>query len=47
MSIDVFQEKIRKTKNPSVLVAEAFFDWVPPQILSEYGNTAAALTQYY
>ena len=47
MSIDVFQEKIRKTKNPSVLVAEAFFDWVPPQILSECGNTAAALTQYY
>ena len=47
MSIDVFQEKIRKTKNPSVLVAEAFFDWVPPHILSECGNTAAALTRYY
>ena len=47
MSIDVFQAKIRQTKHPSVLVAEAFFDWVPPQILSECGNTAAALTRYY
>ena len=47
MSIDVFQEKIRKTKNPSVLVAEAFFHWVPPRILTECGNTAAALLRYY
>ena len=47
MSIDVFQEKIRKTKNPSVLVAEAFFHWVPPRILTECGNTPAALLRYY
>ena len=47
VSIDVFQEKIRKTKNPSVLVAEAFFDWVPPQILSQCGNTTEALESYY
>ena len=47
MSIDVFQEKIRKTKNPSVLVAEAFFRWVPPRILTECGNTPAALLRYY
>ena len=47
MSIDVFQEKIRKTKNPSVLVAEAFFDWVPPQILQASGNTPTVFTRYY
>ncbi len=33
MSIDVLQEKIRKTKNPSVVVFEAFDEWIPPQLL--------------
>lgn len=38
MSVDTLQEKIRKTKNPSVVVFEAFPDWIPPQLLEE--NTA-------
>ena len=29
MSVDVLQEKIRKMKNPSALVLEAFFNWLP------------------
>ena len=33
MSVDVLQEKIRKTKNPSVVVFEAFPDLIPPQLL--------------
>lgn len=38
MSVDTLQEKIRKTKNPAVVVFEAFPDWIPPQLLEE--NTA-------
>ena len=38
MSVDTLQEKIRKTKNPAVVVFEAFADWIPPQLLEE--NTA-------
>jgi len=33
MSVDVLQEKIRKTKNPSVVVFEAFPELIPPQLL--------------
>lgn len=47
MSIDAFQEKIRKTKNPSVLVVEAFAEWIPPHILQEAENQAGACLQYY
>lgn len=46
MSVDVFQEKIRKTKNPSVLVLEAFSDNVPPQLL-ETLSLAEACREYY
>ena len=41
MSIDVLQEKIRKTKNPSVVVFEAFPDWIPPQLLEGSGEIEA------
>lgn len=47
MSVDVFQERIRKTKNPSVLVIEAFPDWIPPHILQAAENSAAACLQFY
>ena len=35
MSVDVLQEKIRKTKNPAVVVFEAFPEWIPPQLLGD------------
>ncbi len=35
MSVDLLQEKIRKTKNPAVVVFEAFPEWIPPQLLEE------------
>lgn len=38
VSIDLLQEKIRKTKNPSVIVFDAFSDSVPPQLLQEGGS---------
>lgn len=41
MSVDVLQEKIRKTKNPSVVVFEAFPDLIPPQLL-ETGSQVEA-----
>ena len=47
MSIDVFQEKIRKTKNPSVLVAQCLPEWIPPYILQESEGTAAAVLRFY
>lgn len=47
MSIDVFQEKIRKTKNPSVLVAEAYPDWIPPHILQGAEDTPSACLRFY
>ena len=43
MSIDALQEKIRKTKNPSVLYFDGVTDWIPPHIrvaeenVREYG----------
>lgn len=41
MSVDMLQEKIRKTKNPSVVVLEAFPEWIPPQLLEESGTVRA------
>lgn len=45
MSVDRLQEKIRKTKNPSVFYIEALRQWLPPQ-LAEQEDTAAALSVY-
>ena len=42
MSVDALQEKIRKTKNPSVLYFDGVTDWVPPHIRAEAENDAAA-----
>ena len=47
MSIDAFQEKIRKTKNPSVLVIEAFSEWIPPHIFQATGSAAGACRHFY
>ena len=41
MSVDVLQEKIRKTKNPSVILFEAIPKWLPPH-LREEGTAAGA-----
>ena len=35
MSIDLLQDRIRKTKNPTVLVLEAFPDWIPEEKMPE------------
>ena len=32
MSVDALQEKIRKTKNPSVLYFDGVTDWIPPYL---------------
>ena len=37
MSVDMLQEKIRKTKNPAVVTFEAFPQWIPTQRLEENG----------
>ena len=42
MSIDALQEKIRKTKNPSVLYFDGVTDWIPPHIRAAEENDAAA-----
>lgn len=47
MSVDTLQEKIRKTKNPSVVLLEAMPDWIPPHILEEEGSTVAACRRFY
>ena len=46
MSVDILQEKIRKTKNPSVVVFEAFPDWIPPQV-QEGNSVVQALEKLY
>ena len=46
MSVDLLQEKIRKTKNPAVVVFEAFPEWIPPQLLDECGVPQALETLY-
>ncbi len=47
MSIDLLQEKIRKKKNPSLILLEAFPELIPESVLSGCGSLAAACTQYY
>ena len=42
MSVDVLQDKIRKTKNPSVLYFDGVTDWIPPHIRCSAENEAAA-----
>ena len=42
MSIDVLQEKIRKLKNPSMISLELPVSQLPPQILADAENNAAA-----
>lgn len=42
MSVDALQEKIRKTKNPSVLYFDGVTDWIPPYIRHPAESLAAA-----
>ena len=42
MSVDALQEKIRKTKNPSVLYFDGVTGWIPPHIRAAEENDAAA-----
>lgn len=46
MSMDVLQEKVRKTKNPSVLELAMPVADLPPHILEEEGNWAAAYSRF-
>lgn len=45
MSMDVLQDKIRKTKNPSVLYLDGTQDWIPPQYAQQEGE--GVLGAYY
>ncbi len=45
MSMDVLQDKIRKTKNPSVLYLDGMREWIPPQYVEQEGD--GALGAYY
>jgi orotidine-5'-phosphate decarboxylase len=47
MSIDVLRNKVRKTKNPTVVYFEADPSLVPPDIMEKAENTAAALDTFY
>jgi len=47
VSIDVLQEKIRKTKNPSVLVLEAYRSLIPQGFLENGISCAEACGSYY
>ena len=42
MSVDVLQEKIRKTKNPSALYFDGTTCWIPPHIRDAAGSDAEA-----
>lgn len=46
MSVDILQEKIRKVKNPSVVVFEAFESLIPPHILEESGDFCEAYERF-
>ncbi len=46
MSVDTLQEKIRKTKNPSVLELQAVPGDVPPRLLEEAGSVSAACGKF-
>ncbi len=41
MSVDMLQEKIRKTKNPSVVIFDLLTDHIPPQLLEGAGPVQA------
>ena len=47
MSVDILQEKIRKCKNPSVLVLEAFADWIPPFLLAQENDLSKTFLTAY
>ena len=42
MSVDALQEKIRKTKNPSMLYFDGVTDWIPPHIRTAAETEAEA-----
>ena len=46
MSVDSLQEKIRKRKNPSVVLIEAIPDWLPPHLLQQEGDFANAFSYF-
>lgn len=46
MSIDVLQEKIRKTKNPSMIDLALKISDLPPRLLEEEGSAAAAYGRF-
>lgn len=46
MSVDILQDKIRKTKNPSVLELSAAPSEVPPHIIQEEENLGAAYSRF-
>ena len=46
MSIDVLQEKIRKTKNPSMVDLALKTSDLPPHLLEEAGSSAAAYGRF-
>lgn len=46
MSVDVLQEKIRKTKNPSILELSFSPSDIPPHILQEEEETGAAYARF-
>ncbi len=46
MSIDMLQEKVRKTKNPSVLYFDGVTDWIPAHIRSAAQSDCAAYGEF-
>ena len=47
MSIDILQDKIRKKKNPSIILFEVFPELIPQQILQEHACFADAVEKYF
>ena len=46
MSVDALQEKIRKTKNPSVLYFDGVTDWIPPYLRDSGQSLAMAYDRF-
>ena len=46
MSVDSLQEKIRKTKNPSVVQIEAIRDWLPPHLMEQEACLPNAFSRF-
>lgn len=46
MSIDMLQEKVRKTKNPSVLYLDGVTDWIPTHIRNAEESDCAAYGKF-